>query len=58
MDMPVPYAFDLRCRIVWLYLISDQTIAAIFRIFNVSERTVYLYISLFRQTGDVQPPEK
>ena len=56
--MPVPYAFDLRWRIVWLYLTSNQTIATISKIFKVSERTVYRYISLFKQTGDVQPQEK
>ena len=45
---------DLRWRIVWVHLTTDYTAATISKLFNVSERTVYRYISLFELTGDVQ----
>ena len=53
--MPLPFSVDLRWRIVWLSLTTDRTPANIAHIMNVSELTVWRYISLFKQTGDIQP---
>ena len=52
--MPVPFSIDLRWRAVWLYLSTNRTLSSIAYILSVSERTVWRYISLFKQTGDVQ----
>ena len=51
--MPNPYSFDLRWRIVWVYLTQNRSPVEIATLFNVSDRTVRRYISLFHQTGDV-----
>ena len=53
--MPNPYSIDLRWRIVWAYLSQSFTTFQISELFSVSERTVRRYISLFHQTGDIEP---
>lgn len=39
---------------MWLTLTTNYTAASISQLFNVSERTVWRYISLFQSTGDIQ----
>jgi len=56
--MPIPYTIDLRWRIVWIYLTQDLSVAEIASLVCVSERTVWRYIALFRQTGDVEPQQR
>ena len=53
--MPQPYPIDLRWRIVWISLSSSYSVAEIAKLYLVfqRERTVWRYISLFQQTGDV-----
>lgn len=53
--MPKPYATDLRWRIIWLHLAHRSTPKEIAELMCVSERTVWRYISLFEQTGEVRP---
>ena len=53
--MPKPYAPDLRWRVVWLYLAHHYPLSEISRLLLLSERSVRRYISLFNQTGDVEP---
>ena len=56
--MPIPYSIDLRWRIVWIYLTQNLPVAEIPFIVCVCERTVWRYIALFRQTGDVEPLQR
>ena len=57
--MPTAYSYDLRWRIVWLYLSTNSApTTRIARLMNVSERTVTRYIALFRRTGDVYVRER
>ena len=56
--MPNPYPVDLRWRIVWIYLTQDISAAEIASLLCVSERTVWRYIALFRQTGDIEPQQR
>ena len=56
--MPPPYSLDLRWRIIWLSLTTSHTPATISRLFTVSERTVWRYLSLFNLKGDVQVAER
>lgn len=56
--MPLPFAVDLRWRIVWLYLSTDYSPSNISRLLHVSECTVWRYIALFRATDDVIPRER
>ena len=56
--MPIPYSINLRWRIVWIYLTQNLPVAEIASIVCVSERTVWRYIALFRQTGDVEPQQR
>lgn len=53
--MPKPYAIDLRWRIIWLYISHKLAPSDIAHIMCISERTVWRYIALFEQTGDVKP---
>ena len=53
--MPNPYSVDLRWRIVWAHMSRSLTSSEIAEIFCVSERTVRCYITLFLQTGDIEP---
>ena len=53
--MPIPYSIDLRWRIVWIYLTQNLSVASLV---CVSERTVWRYIALFRQTGDIEPQRR
>ena len=53
--MPKPYSVDIRWRIVWLYVTQEGTPNEIAHLMNVSERSVWRYISLFEHTGDVTP---
>ena len=53
--MPLPYSVDLRWRIVWAYLAHHTTPSELAGRFCVSERTVWRYIQLFQQTGDIEP---
>ena len=54
LDMANPYTIELRWRIVWIYLTLNHSVAEIAALFCVSERTVWRYIALCRQTGDVE----
>ena len=54
-NMPKPYNYDLCWRIVWISLSQNLSSSEISRLLSISERTVRRYLSLFRQTGDVQP---
>ena len=53
--MPRVYATDLRWRAVWLYLTHNLDVTEILRYLAVSPSSVYRYITLFEQTGDVKP---
>ena len=53
--MPIPYAVDLRWRDVWLNLAQGFSSQEIGEILCLSERTVRRYLTLFHQTGNVQP---
>lgn len=53
--MPNPYSVDLRWRIVWTSLSHQLSASEVSAIFSVSESTVRRYISLFHQTGDIEP---
>ena len=56
--MPLPFSVDLRWKVVWLYLSTNRTPANIEALMNVSERTVWWYISMFKPTDDVMPVER
>ena len=56
--MPVPFSIDLCWRAIWLYLSTNHTPSSIAYLLSVSERTVWCYISLFKQTGNVQPKKR
>ena len=56
--MPILYSIDLRWRIVSIYLTQNLSVAEIASIVCVCERTVWCYIGLFRQTGDVEPQQR
>lgn len=56
--MPTPYPVELRWRIVWSYLTHNHSVADIASHFCICERTVWRYIKLFRQTGDVEPQQQ
>ena len=53
--MLLAYSVDLRWRIVWAYLAHHSTPSELAVRFSVSERTVWRYIQLFQQTGDIEP---
>ena len=53
--MPKPYNYDLCWRIMWISLSQNLSSSEISPLLSVSEHTVHRYLSLFRQTGDVQP---
>ena len=53
--MPKPYATDPLWRVVWLYLAHHHTPSEISQLLLLSECSVRRYISLFNQTGDVEP---
>ena len=53
--MPTPYSVDLRWRAVWLNLAHGFSSQEVGEILCLSERTVRRYLTLFHQTGDVQP---
>ena len=53
--MPRAYTIDLRWRIVWLYTVQQLSPGEIANLACVNERTVRRYITLFEQTGDIQP---
>ena len=52
---PGMYTHCMWTHIQGTSLTTDRTPANIAQIMNVSERTVWRYISLFKQTGDIQP---
>ena len=52
---PRAYTIDLRWRIVWLYTVQQLSPGEIANLACVNERTVRRYITLFEQTGDIQP---
>ena len=56
--MANPYSVELRWRIVWIYLTLNYSVSEIAALFCVSERTVWRYIALFRQTGDIEPLQR
>ena len=56
--MLIPYSIDLRWQIVWIYLTQNLSVADIASLVFVSERTVWRYIALFQQTGDVEPQQR
>jgi transposase len=58
LDMANPYSIEPRWRIVWIDLTLNHSVAEISALFCVSERTVWRYIALFRQTGDVEPQHR
>ena len=53
--MPIPYSVDLRWRVVWMHLAHNKSPADIAQLLCISERTVRRYLTLFYQTGDVEP---
>ena len=53
--MPKAYAVDLRWRVVWLSLAHNPTASEISNLLLLSQRSVRRYISLFHQTGNVEP---
>ena len=53
--MPLPYSIDFRWRIIWLTLILRTSPADVAKKLNVSRCTVFRYVDLFQQTGDVMP---
>ena len=53
-DMANPYSIELRWHVIWTHLTTYFSIAEIAALFCVSERTVWRYIALFRQTGNIQ----
>ncbi len=53
--MPRPYAIDLRWRIIWLHIAHKNTPSEISHLMCISERSVWRYIALFQETGDVKP---
>ena len=53
--MPTPYSVDLRWRAVWLNLTHGFSSQEVGEILCLSKRTVRRYLTLFHQTGDVQP---
>ena len=54
--MPRSYATDLRWRAVWLHLTYNLEAAEISQQLAISPSSVYRYIALFEQTGDVKLP--
>ena len=55
--MPNPYSLDLRWRVVWLSLTRRYSAIEISQLLQVSEHTVRQYITMFQQTGDVEPKQ-
>ena len=53
--MPKPYSNDLRWRSVWLSTVHNLTSREIANQLCLSQRSVYRYLRLFEQTGDVKP---
>ena len=53
--MPRSYATDLRWRAVWMHLVHDLDVTQISHLLGLSPSSVYRYLTLFRQTGDVKP---
>ena len=49
------YTIDICWRIVWLYTVQQLSPWEMANLACVNERTVGRYITLFQQTGDVQP---
>ena len=56
--MPLAYGLDLRWRIVWTYLAHHISTKEIAELFQVCERSVRRYISLFLHTGDVEAKQQ
>ena len=53
--MPTPYAVVLRWRAVWLNIAHGFSSQEVSNILCLSKCTVQRYLTLFHQTGDVQP---
>jgi len=53
--MPIPYSVDLRWRVVWMHLAHNRSPADIAQLLCISEHTVRQCLTLFYQTGDVEP---
>ena len=53
--MPRAFSTDLRWRVVWLHLAHNVDVADISQCLSLSQSSVYRYIELFEQTGDVKP---
>ena len=53
--MPRAYATDLRLGAVWLHLTHNLDMIEILQYLAISPSSVYRYITLFEQTGDVKP---
>ena len=53
--MPRAFSTDLRWRAVWLYPAHDLDVAEISQCLSVPQSSVYRYIELFQQIGDVKP---
>lgn len=53
--IPNPYAVDLHWRSIWLYIAKELNPLEIARLVCVNKRTIRRYVTLFEQTGDVQP---
>ena len=53
--MPRSYATDLRWRAVWLHIAHSLDVTEISQLLAISPSSVYRYITLFEQTGDVKP---
>ena len=49
------YSVDLCWRVVWMHLAHNKSPADIAQLLCISERTVRRYLTLFYQTGDVEP---
>ena len=52
--MPLAYAVDLRWRIVWTYLAHHTSMKDIAELFQVCEESVWRYVTLSLQTGQVE----
>ena len=55
LKMPKPYLVDLRLRIIWLFMTHSCTPLEIAQLLCVSERSVWRYVKLVENTGDVEP---
>lgn len=53
--MPKAFSTDLRWRAVWLYLAHNLDVTEISQYLSISTSSVYRFIELFYQSGDVKP---